>query len=234
MGMKMSRRALTTFVGVLAGASLMIGAGPAQAKTIGSSFDPDIFAGAGTFFVPDAPSPCLTLGIGFHAVNPGTEGCSGVLLQSVALTADDGSGDSVSLFLPPPTPAADAVTGIVLDPSSQSIVVGINTQVIPLSEVPDSCSGDFCGQTWSIQWDSGLPLAEEDYAAYRSYDVWNPLDGLNNRVLLYEDCTSIGPNCTPFVAGTVTFASVPEPASLGLLLGALGAGWLARRRKLAA
>jgi hypothetical protein len=234
MGMNMSGRTLRTFLGLLTAALVMIGF-PAQAKTIGSSFDPDIFAGVGTFFVPDAPSPCLNLGIGFHAVNPGTQGCSGVVLQSTALTVNDGLGDSVSLFLPPPTPAANAVTGIVLDPSAQSKVVGFNTQVIPLSEVGDSCSGDFCGQSWFIQWDSGLPLddAPQEYG-YRNNDVWNPLDGLDNTVRLYEDCSVIGPNCTPFVASTVTFVSVPEPASLGLFLGALGAGWLARRRKLAA
>src|SRR5271156_270497 len=67
LGMNMSRKALTTFLGMLA--AIMIWGPPAQAKTIGSSFDPTYFSGSGTFFVPDAPSDCLTLGIGLHFVN---------------------------------------------------------------------------------------------------------------------------------------------------------------------
>ncbi|HEV2976015.1 MAG TPA: PEP-CTERM sorting domain-containing protein [Casimicrobiaceae bacterium] len=216
----MSRRVLTTYLGVLA--AIMIWGAPAQAKTIGSSFDPDIFSGVGTFFVPDPPgSDCLTQGIGFHAVN-GYNSCKGVVLESASLTAKDTLGDTFVLSLPPPTPNANAVTGMVLNPAASPIVVGFNTIEIPITQV--SCSGPSCHtNTWDIQWLSGLPR-EDDY----EYDGngWNPLAGLNNQVLLFENGNKVG------TATHVAFT--PEPGSLGLLLGALGAGWLARRRKAAA
>jgi hypothetical protein len=220
--MNMSRRALTTYLGVLA--AIMIWGLPAQAKTIGSSFDPDIFSGVGTFFVPDPPgSDCLTQGIGFHAVNGTYNSCKGVVLESASLTAKDGLGDTFSLSLPPPMPAANAVTGIVLDPGVSPIVVGFNTMEIPITQV--GCIGTHCGpNTWDIEWVSGLHQEEED--GNEEWAPWNPLDGLNNQVFLFENGNQVG------VATHVAFT--PEPGSLGLLLGALGAGWLARRRKAAA
>ena len=228
MRINMSGRAFTTFLGMLAAASVMIGAGPAQAKTAPVSYDPTSFNGVGNFFVPDPPSPCLTLGIGFHFVNPGTEGCSGVVLLDASLTAHD-TGGTVDLSLPPPTPGANDVTGMVLNPSPDGNVVhlvGFNTVEIPIGET--DCSGDLCGFSWFIQFDSGLPL-EEYYAA--ADDGW-ALDGLNNQVFLYNQCDGCQ-NPTLFSTATnVQFG--PEPGSVGLFLGALGAGWLARRRKRAA
>jgi hypothetical protein len=220
--MNMSSRDLTTFLGVLA--AVMIWGAPAQAKVIGSSFDPTIFSGVGTFFVPDPPgSGCLTLGIGFHAVN-GANSCTGVVLEAASVTANDGLGDTYTLSLPPPTPAANAVTGMVLNPAASPIVVGFNTTEIPITQ--DSCSGPSCGtNSWDIQWVSGLPSGGggEDI---RTFFVQNPLEGLDNQVLLYENGSLVG------TAANVAFT--PEPGSLGLLLGAVGAGWLARRRKAAA
>jgi hypothetical protein len=221
--MNMSSRDLATFLGVLA--AVMIWGAPAQAKTIGSSFDPTIFSGSGTFFVPDPPgSDCLTLGIGFHAVN-GYNSCNGVVLEAASVTATDGIGDTFVLSLPPPTPAANAVTGMVLNPAANPIVVGFDTIEIPITQI--SCSGPHCGaNSWDIQWVSGLQPEGDDWA-YDRYG-WNPLDGLSNEVKLFENSSLFG------TATTVTFTNAPEPGSLGLLLGALGAGWLARRRKAAA
>jgi hypothetical protein len=211
----------------------MIWGPPAQAKTIGSSYDPPgtfTFSGTGTFFVPDPPgSHCLTLGIGFHAVNGYGDSCTGVLLESASLIANGGVGDTFDLSLPPPTPAANAVTGIVLEPGVSPIVVGFNTMEIPLT-----CTGPDCGANlFYIQWVSGLGQEEDDYTYGNNEDGWgwSPLGNLHNQVFLYENCDNL--SCKPVgTANNVTFT--PEPGSLGLLLGALGAGWLARRRKAAA
>ena len=212
----MLSRGLTTFLGVLA--AVMIWGAPAQAKIIGSGFDPVnppvMFSGDGTFFVPDS---CLTLPIGFHAL---PASCPGVVLESASLSGHDASGGMVDLSLLGSDPGTD-VTGMVLNPHASPVVVGFNTIEIPM--MVDSCMGDLCGQSWFLQWKSGLPSEEED-------DDWQ-LYGLNNTVSLFENCNS--PSCVPVgIATHVTFT--PEPGSLGLLLGALGAGWLARRRKAAA
>jgi len=225
----MSRKALTTFLGMLA--AIMIWGPPAQAKTIGSSFDPTYFSGSGTFFVPDAPSDCLTLGIGLHFVNYPPSPCSGVLLLSANVDVTDPTlGDFADLSLPPPTPNQFSVTGMVLNPAADPIVVGFNTLLVPLSET--NCGGGLCGLNWYIQWFSGLIYPNPE----------NPLNGLANEVILWDQtCTQTewGEKCglpKPFPFGgpatNVTFT--PEPGSLGLLLGALGAGWLVRRRKAAA
>lgn len=214
----MSSRGLTTFLGVLA--AVMIWGAPAQAKIIGSGFDPNIFSGNGTFFVPDS---CLTLNTGFHAL-PGS--CSGVLLESASLTAKDTDTTglivlgTVDLSLKAPDTGSD-VTGMVLNSHANPVVVGFNTIEIPMTV--DGCTGNLCGFSWLLEWVSGLPVDEE-------YDWQNPLDGLNNHVNLFESGSLFG------TASKVTFTNgaVPEPGSLGLLLGALGAGWLARRRKAAA
>jgi hypothetical protein len=56
---------------------------------------------------------------------------------------------------------------------------------------------------------------------------------VTNVVNLYNDCGDL--SCTiANAATTVTFAAVPEPGSLALAVGALGAGWLVRRRRSAA
>ena len=231
--MNMSGIGLRAFLSVLAAASVMIGGGSAQAKIIGSSLDPTYFSGVGYFFVPDAPSPCLTLGIGLHFVNLPLDSCSGVVLLSanVDVTDPNPGTNFADLSLPPPTPGPYSVTGMVLNPAADPVVVGFNTLLVPLSV--DSCMGDLCGENWYIQWFSGLLFPDRE----------DPLGGLANEVILWDQtCTETdrGEKCglpKPFPYGgpatDVTFFN-PEPGSLGLLLGAFGAGWLARRRKRAA
>ena len=230
---------LRTPLGALAAAAILAFGGAAQGKIVGSAFDPTFFDGTGYFFIPDAPSPCLTLGIGFHAVNPGSEGCSGVVLLSADVNVNNGF-NTAHLFLPPPTPAADAVTGIVLDPVADPVLVGIDTaglsspSLIQLSVGP--CTGTFCDDNWFIQWVSGLqppPIGE--------FLAFDGVSGLSNEVILYNQSCSFDGDikfCSESIlplgdpAIHVRFFN-PEPGSLALLFGALGVGWLARRRKAA-
>lgn len=67
------------------------------------------------------------------------------------------------------------------------------------------------------------------------------LTSFNNSVVsnvanLYTDCSDDECDTTAQTTSGVTFArqTTPEPGSLGLILGALGAGWWMRRRKTAA
>lgn len=220
----MSDRSNRIALSALAAASIFALAAPAQAGFIGSRFDPPFFAGVGTFFLPDTPA-CLGLPDGFNSVNGGSDPCSGVVLVNASVSVSD-DGGSVHLSLPPPTPSATAVTGLVIDSESSSLVVGVNTTFIQLSVDPGSCTGDLCGYEWWIAWDSGLPDSDLLAAA---------ISGLSNSVTLFRQFCPEG--CIgdreqfgdPAV--DVTFFPVPEPGSLALLVGALGAGWIVRRRR---
>jgi hypothetical protein len=87
--------------------------------------------------------------------------------------------------------------------------VGVNTGVIgPLAGAPNY---------WF-----------EFLSTYNSGDV----PSVTNRVNLYNN--SCEGRCPEPIRQATVVAFTPEPGSLGLLLGALGAGWLVRRRKSAA
>ena len=131
-------------------------ASPAQAGFIGTKFDPPFFDGTGTFFLPDVPG-CLGLSDGFHTVNGGSDPCTGVVLVNAAVSVSDGGG-TAHLSLPPPTPGATDVTGIVIDTTAPQLVVGVNTIMIPINV--DSCTGDLCDFGWFIEWNSGLPAGD--------------------------------------------------------------------------
>ena len=95
-------------------------------------------------------------------------------------------------------------------------LTGLNTGLIGPEFVTDGSSSLF--GPWSLEWDAG---------------VTDPVS------LFTETCNANG--CSEVVVGTdthVTFTevsgpSLPEPATLGLVLGAAGAAWLSRRRRAA-
>ena len=58
-----------------------------------------------------------------------------------------------------------------------------------------------------------------------------PTPSVTNIVNLYDDCFE---GCADPINQATQVSFTPEPGSLGLIFGAMGAGWLARRRKAAA
>ena len=214
MSYRSNRIALCT----LAAAASLALASPAHAKFIGTSFDPPFFLGSATFLLPDVPA-CLGLSDGFHTVNGGSDPCTGVVLLSAAVTVTDGA-DVAHLSLPPPTPGPTDVSGIVIDTTKPQLVVGVNTAIIPIFTL--DCTGALCDYEFEIRWMSGMPGGD-----------------LSNSVSLFATpCTEAGCFGDRFLFGDpatdVKFFPAPEPGSLALLAGALGAGWLVRRRRSAA
>ena len=214
-------------LGAAVGIAGMVLGGAANAGFYGGSYDPNSFLGTAVFFVPDPPSPCLGLGAGFHFVNGESDDCTGVGLVSVSTDATDGVNTAHLSF----SGFSTDISGMVLG-FDEPLLQGINSGFIPLD-----CTGTLCGSdNWFIQFSSGLPLQHPSFAAQFLEDDNNPLDGLNNQVFLFDVCSDCRPDPNnPFAtASTVTFVNVPEPGSLMLILGALAAGWLGRKRKSAA
>jgi hypothetical protein len=110
-------------------------------------------------------------------------------------------------------------------------LAGLDTFPIGPGVVSDNSDTALNGSWWIQWWDGVYSL---DYGVGQ--------ETLINTVSLEKGETAPC-GATPFVNGvqcsgvvstalTVTFTqTTPEPGSLGLLLGALGAGWWARRRK---
>jgi hypothetical protein len=191
----------------LAATVLLVLAGPSRAGIWSSDYDPigSISFNGRAFFQFD--DSCLAVD-GFHSASS----CHTVFLSATA-EISDASPATGHLDFAPVLPNSAGVVDIVI---FNHALAGVDTSLIGFV-FPGPCTGDLCGTPWWIQFESGF----------------------EDPVFLFTGTCPDGPStCTPGtspqgVATHVTFARVPEPGSLGLILGALGAGWLARRRKTA-
>lgn len=200
---KTFRMALSRAVVAAAFAAL---ATTAQAVFVSGSFDPPDLSGTHTF---ELEGPCLD-GTGQRSVN-GDTNCTVTLTRLTVLLDNSFSLDfSESLSF-------SGINSILVVDGQ---VAGVNSDVIG----PAAGGGDFPGPWW-IQ--------------YRLDP--DPVDLLRG-----EDCASQSPSVCTVVdtAFVVTFFAsdangnpidgngnrIPEPGSLLLIVAALGAGWLARRR----
>jgi hypothetical protein len=112
------------------------------------------------------------------------------------------------------------------------------SSVLPSSAIAsyDVIGGQFVGVDTAIIGSAALGFWFQFLSNFQHIGDSPPT--VTNTVNLYNNCSSDGPTlfCSPpvNVATIVTFTRVPEPGSLALILGALGAGWLVRKRKPAA
>jgi hypothetical protein len=179
---------------------------PAQAKLWTATYDPPQYIGTGTFEVPDV---CLsTASDGGHLQSEFGVGCIIQIMGNVSIT-----------------PAVDfaSILPLGLCASCQYEVLGgalagINTGVIGSVDVGDV---DY----WFQFQATFIPGNNEDVPP-----------SVTNVVNLYKNCgfednqLFCGDPAFSATEGTV-FSVVPEPGSLALIVGALGAGWIVRRRK---
>ena len=221
----MSTKILRALICAWIAAGAVATATPARAAAMTSGWDPVATNGTAFFTLSDS---CLTQGDGFFYTN----GYDGGACSLGLVTA------TVNLVDPSPPPETTGMASFNLDYSSSESgadytdvwgvdvaggqVVGLDTFAIGPGVVSGNADSSLNGNWW-IQW----------------YDGFNSLDdgsgNLINTVSLYYNtgCDNSMPCLAEYTATNVTFTTTPEPGSLGLLLGGLGAGWWARRRKIA-
>ena len=213
----MMHRTLRNSLGAVA---LFLLSAAVNAGAIGGHWDPPVFwEGDAEFFVPDPPgSPCLTAPPGAENVN-GANPCTGVVLVSVSADRSDGTNTGHLSFGGPDNTAN--IDKIFLDPSASQPVQGINMSA-PFELSCENTSGDFCDDlSWFLQFTftSDGPVVANSVKLLSCSEVDFETGG----------CDDTGGFATAATSTDVAFT--PEPGTLGLILGALGAAWSARRRK---
>jgi hypothetical protein len=195
-------------IGALGMAMGLVLAAPAQAVFFSSSFDPlgpVSFTGTGLFEFDDE---CLTPGFTVYTAAE----CHLRLDHADVTVTDDGAGGTASVHFGSNTAS---MVDLVIDDGN---LIGVDTNLIGPAFTNVCTPQTGCTNIdWWIQWRSGFDEIT--------------LAALNDPVFLGRGC-DIEEGCDTFgIAPNVTFARVPEPATLALLLGGFGALWVTRRRR---
>ena len=226
----MSKKSVAThlFAAIFAAVGALGSATTAQAVVFGLEFDPSFggafgdlgFRGYAEVFIPD--NCLLSAGYAFN-----TDACSVGQMQMQSASVDLYRFGGMN----PPTIATAVFTApqllnqvigadIQFDPDTQrNEMVGLDTFLIgeQIVNVTDGDGTIYQGPMW-LYFASGV-LLDPGYTAAGGF-------------IVLGDCFE---GCFPDLALTsnpagVRIFRVPEPGTLALLLGACGAGWLARRR----
>lgn len=227
--MAMSSKFLRMFVCAAIAAAIGSAATLARAAAYTSGWDPvGPITSNGTALLTVGDN-CLMLSDGFHYVNDDTS-CTVSLVSA-----------TVNLVDPNPTDDSAGMATFTLGADTEDIwgidvlggaLVGLDTFPIGPGAVGDNPDGNLSDTSWWIQWWDGV--YSQYYGAGVGEVLFNTVS-LENAPCENDSGTPQGCNSVVSMATTVTFTqTTPEPGSLGLLLGALGAGWWARRRNDAA
>jgi len=225
-------------LGGLAVALSFLVSGAAQAGFYGGKFDPTVFDGFAWFQIGD---DCLThngvnvanlnLSPFYSCTNVSMQGTgSGFPLPVINLHNTTNDTTTTLNFTGFATDSADMQLVYVLDHQFAGIETGF------IGGFFDNDPTNFGSKQWWVQ-----------FVATPSFNSDHRLTSVTNTVKLFYNCplVSVGrsdkkigdcDDIAPIdVATDVKFAPlaalVPEPGSLSLILGGLGIGWLARRRK---
>ena len=237
--MIMPTRILRLLLSTLAAVMAAMFGSTANAAFYGSDFDPVNFAGKALFSLN---ANCETNGIHVQDQLNLFDGCVFSLTSFPFVKLVDSTNPAHTTTLnfgsnPGKLPDFNDMLGLVyLDGD----LAGVTTGFIGGFAANDP-TGVFSG-LWYLQF-VAIPIftsssSIDSYSAYSHPTL--TLTDVDNSVLLYHDCPIIRghPLCSngqlADTATTVTFAAVPEPGSMALIIGGIGAGWLARRRKQAA
>jgi hypothetical protein len=228
----MSFRKLRMFLCTLAAAAAATFGSAAHAAFYGSDFDPIHFFGSAQFFLTTA---CETNGVHIQGVG----GCTFDLLAGPSVTLVDGTHTSALDFGSNPGKLPDFTDMLFLAYLNGNLA-GVTTGFIGGFNAVDQVN--FPGLWWlqfvaiphfSSSSDTLNNLGQHDHSF--------TLTSVDNSVLLFHDCPTYtiwdhtiarcGNGQLADTAISVRFERVPEPGTLCLILGGLGAGWFARRRK---
>jgi hypothetical protein len=189
---------------------LGVAANPASAAPYRGSFDPVDFSGEYTINV----SPNCLLTDGWHA-NAGI--CSATLLSTfsnvTALPSDTPNFNGHLDFAPPPISSPSELFGI--------FVYGGRIDSFDTALLPSVGSSPPTTDSWWLQFVSGQMPCTVCITAF---------DTSLRGVYLYADSMT-SPVAMAQYTGPAIDLAIPEPGTLGLMLGAFGSGWLARRRR---
>jgi hypothetical protein len=219
-----------TVLAAAVAAALGLSGEPATAAPYQQSYDPIDFAG---YYIINVPNPTCLLTSGWHA-NGGT--CGGMTLTSifatsVVSTAPEPIFNGTMTFAPPAISSASELFGLY--------AYGGAIQAIDTSEIPFVSSSPTDNiNTWWIEFSSGhCPYGEGCYGrigGFGGLDEAGP-EGAptfnTNLIGVYMGVNGGPATGMAQYLGPAVAVAVPEPGTLGLIFGALGGGWLARRRR---
>jgi hypothetical protein len=213
--MTMTSKALRTVLFALAAGLLL--STPASATRWVGTFDPISVFGTGTFQWNDDLN-CNTPGR--HFATDDDPPCDPLIIALTATITDDNNtpsdtSDDSHAFLDFASILSKPLDSYDLNGGSQ--LVGVTTEifghVFPTSV--DGPNGSSLDGPWWFQWISD-----------HNEDPVNFFLGS-----CFEDECGFNPDVPTVQSTDIVFTQVPEPATLGLLLGGVGAAWFARRRK---
>lgn len=214
----------------MAAAALAL-SGAAGASFYDSEFDPPYFLGGAVFEVGDG---CLASN-GEHLANSG--GCSPVNIQASPtpfVNLDDSAGHTATLDFTGFTDDFDDMlkvavidgkfAGIRTDPIGGFLAAGPSASFFPgyfflrFDYVPTYSEGEFLSDAaHSLGADDGGELVSVKNLVQL---IHCDIDDTSSRTCQVRDTSR-----------SSTFELIPEPGTLALILGGLGAGWWTRRRK---
>lgn len=216
-----------TLVGAAVAAALGVTGDPAVAAPYKGIFDPIDFEGE---YIVNVDPGCLTQGNGWFA-NDGI--CSATLTSAVAsvvsTTPDPGFSGEMT-FAPP------VVTDTGFPELFGLYVYGGKIDSFDTTLIHQASPATPGGEAnWWIQFVSGnCPISYGCYGGFGGFDSFEALQpaAIENSVkgvYLYRGTDPVDPVASAQYIGPAE--PVPEPGTLALILGALGGGWLARRRR---
>jgi len=204
---------------------LLLCAGVAQGAIYRQHIDPAIYFGDGLL---DIDAACIRTDTEWIAA--GTGGCGPVDILDILITTDPSVTPSGTIRFAPPVLQDNFVTGLLW---IGGVLTGIDTML--LTSV--SQTGSFNNSTgYTLQYFSGHfgQTGELTGSVLPTADVLCRVSDYHTSSYSYSHLEDHG-RCNALAASSADqFAAVlvaaPEPGSLALILGALGAGWLTRRK----
>ena len=233
---RMSRRVLASTLSLLFGTAAQAGFYPGHIDPGGTGSVPG-FIGDAVFNIPNGCLPGGTFTGWLPTTNNvgGSGGCGNATVYSADI-------DLYSLLASdPPVPGTVLGTFSLAEIDFWDILgvyslnghlAGVDTNAMG----PETGTGDYAGNSFWLQFASGFcqtgctPPGTDPtgFASFAALDpAWISMDRISN--LSNPGTVTFGPACD--TADNCVVPAVPEPGTLALLFGALGGGWLARRRK---